>query len=243
MKAIRAELSKLIALPAVWFACIAGIVVSAGVAVISSGSSAPGADTGFSSLALGVAGAIVIGVVAISSEYAVESEDATGSRQITTTLTTMSGRGRVLLAKIIAVSLVVAILAVVACAVVFTLIGLLLGDRAPEQGGDGLARMVGMVLYWVLVALLAFGLTVLTRHGVIPMAVLIANFSAVPVTFLLTRVTPLANYLPDTAGMRLWARELDTGVQIAPMVGGLVMGAWVVTLLAVSFVVFSRRDA
>jgi hypothetical protein len=241
--AVGAELSKLLSLPAAWFAVVAGIVVSAGVTILSSGGSASTADTGFSSLALGVAGAIALGVIIVSSEYAVEGQESGSSQQITATLAATPSRIRVLLAKTFALSLMVSSLAVVTIVVVFILTGLLMGGHAPEIDGDAVARMAGMVLYWELVALLAFGLTLLTRNGVIPMVVLIANFSAVPVTYLLTRVTTLANYLPDTAGMRLWARELDTGVQIAPVLGGIIMITWVLVLLVIAFTVFVRRDA
>ncbi|WP_129656336.1 ABC transporter permease [Rothia halotolerans] len=243
MRALRAELSKLVSLPASWLAAAVGVVVSAAVTVLSAGSSTPGPDTGFSSLALGVAGAIVIGVVAMSSEYAVEGEESAGGRQITTTLTAVPSRLRVLLAKALAVAMATAALAVVAIAVTFGLTALLLGDRAPVLDADAIVRMGGMALYWVLVALLAFALTVLTRNGVVPMAVLIANFSAVPVTFLLTRVADLANWLPDVAGMRMWSRGLDTSVEIAPVLGGAVMAAWVAVLLVIASVTFTRRDA
>lgn len=243
MRVVSAELSKLVSLPATWLAAAVGVVVSAAVTVLSAGSSTPGADTGFSSLALGVAGAIVIGVVVMSSEYAVEGEESAGGRQITTTLTAVPSRLRVLLAKALAVALAAAALAVVAIVVTFGLTALLLGDRAPGLDADAIARMGGMALYWVLVALLAFALTVLTRNGVVPMAVLIANFSAVPVTFLLTRVTELANWLPDTAGMRMWSRGLDTSVEITPALGGAVMAAWVAALLVAAGIVFTRRDA
>lgn len=243
MRTTRAEFTKLLTLPATWFAAIAGIAVSVGVTLISAGSSTPGPDTGYSSLALGVAGAVVIGVIAVSSEYTVESEEAAASRQIATTFTATPSRLRILLAKLVTVSVSSALLSVIAIIAVFTMTALLLGDRAPAIGGPELGRMGGMVLYWMLVSLLAFGLTMLTRNGVIPMAILIANFSAVPITFLLTRVTPLANYLPDMAGMRLWSQELDTGVHLTPGIGGLIMALWVCALLVVASAVLVRRDA
>lgn len=242
MRAVTAELSKLASLPATWLAMAAGIVVTGGVSVLSAGSD-PSPDSGFSSLALGVAGAIVVGVVAMSSEYAVEGEESAGGRQITTTLTATPSRLAVLGAKALAVVLATIVLAVAAIAVAFGLLSVLNSAAMPALDGDFFVRCAGVVAYWVLVALLAFSLTSLTRNGVVPMAVLVANFSAVPVTFLLTKATPLANWLPDTAGMRMWSRGVEWSVEMPPALGGLVMAAWIAALLVVAAVVFVRREA
>ncbi len=220
----------------------AGVVVTAGLSLLSAGSD-PSPDSGFSSLALGVAGAIVVGVVAMSSEYAVEGEESAGGRQITTTLVATPSRLKVLAAKALAVVLATVVLAAVAVLVAFGLLVVLNPAAMPALDADFFVRAGGVVVYWVLVALLAFGLTVLIRNGVVPMAVLVANFSAVPVTFLLTKVTPAANWLPDVAGMRMWSRGIESTVEMAPLTGGLVMAAWVAALLAVAAVTFVRREA
>ncbi len=242
MRALRAELSKLATLPFVWLALAAGLIVPTGIAVITSLTTTPSADTGFSELAIGVLGAIILGTAAIGSEYTAEGEESAGSRQITTTLTVVPSRIRVLLAKITAVIITTAILAVIAITLVFATVHLLLGPDAPPLSGDTFARAGGAVIYWVLMALLGFGLTILTRNGIIPMAVLVANSSAVTVTYLLAQSIPAANYLPDLAGMRMFT-TIQTSVDIDPLTGGLVMTAWVVALLAVAGAVFTRRDA
>lgn len=82
----------------------------------------------------------------------------------------------------------------------------------------------------------------LTRHGVIPLAVLIMNTSVVTVTYLLTKITPLANYLPDMAGVRMFIWNLAGAVEISPLVGGLVMTAWVAALLLIAAIAFTRAD-
>ncbi len=242
MRALRAELSKLATLPFVWLAVAAGLIVPTGIAVITSLTTTPGSDTGFSELAIGVLGAIILGVAAIGSEYTAEGEESAGSRQITTTLTAVPSRVRLLLAKVIAVAIATAVLAVVAIALVFATVHLLPGPDAPALDGDTFARATGAVVYWVLMALLGFGLTVLTRNGIIPMAVLVANSSAVTVTYLLAQSIPAANYLPDLAGMRMFT-TVSTSVEIAPLTGGLVMAAWVIALLIAAGAVFTRRDA
>lgn len=242
MRAVSAELTKLGSLPATWLAMAAGLAVTAGVTVLSAGSE-PSPDVGFSSLALGVAGAIVLGVVAMNSEYAVEGEESAGGRQIITTLIATPSRLRVLGAKVLAVVLATVILATAAVLVAFGLLAALNPDAMPALDGDFFLRAGGVVVYWVLVALLAFGFTVIVRSGVVPMAVLVANFSAVPVTFLLTKVTPAANWLPDVAGMRMWSRGIESSVEMAPLTGGLIMATWVAALLAIAAVAFVRRDA
>lgn len=242
MRALRAELSKLASLPFVWLAFAAGLVVPTGIAVITSLTGTPGPDTGFSELAVGVLGAIILGVAAIGSEYTTEGEESAGGRQITTTLTAVPARTRLLVAKAVAVVIGAGLLAVAAIALVFATVHLMLGADAPRLDADTFARMGGAAAYWVLMALLGFGLTVLTRNGIIPMAILVANSSAVTVTYLLAQSFPAANYLPDLAGMRMFT-TIETNVEIAPMTGGLVMAAWVIALLIAAGTVFSRRDA
>lgn len=243
MNTLRSELSKLTSLPLVWIAFAAGLVVPVGITVITSLTSRPGRDTGFSELAIGVVGAIVLGVSAIGSEYATEGEESAGGRQITTTLTATTSRVRLLIAKIVAVVIAAVLMAVSAIAAVFGTIRLLVpGGSAPTLDADAFTRMGGAVIYWVLMALLGFALTVLTRNGIIPMAVLVANSSAVTVTYLLAQSIPIANWLPDLAGMRMFT-TVETGVHLSPLTGGLVMAAWVAALLVLAVAVFSRRDA
>ncbi len=242
MRALRAELSKLASLPFAWLGFAAGLVVPIGITIITSLTTTPGPDTGFNELSIGVLGAIILGVSAIGSEYTTEGEESAAGRQITTTLTAVPSRLRLLLAKIGAVIIATTILAAIAIAAVFATTHLMLGANVPPLESDSFARMGGATLYWVFMALLGFGLTVLTRNGIIPMAILVANSSAVTVTFLLAQSFPPANYLPDLAGMRMFT-TINTTVEIAPVVGGLVMAAWVAALLIAAGTVFTRRDA
>ncbi|MCT9929918.1 ABC transporter permease [Planotetraspora sp. A-T 1434] len=254
MRTLAAEASKLASLPSVWIALaagvlvpsvIAGITASATLGAITRGAKTlAGVDTGYQELAFGVVGVIILGVVGISSEYFTESAESGGGRQVTTSLTAVPSRLRFLLAKISTIAITSALLAITAAATTMGVVQVVLGERAPALGADDVPRLVGVVCYWVYTALLAFGITVLTRHGVIPLAVLIANTSVVTVTYLLTKITPLANYLPDMAGVRMFIRKLaDNTVEISPLTGGLVMTAWVTVLLVIAAIAFTRRDA
>jgi hypothetical protein len=104
-------------------------------------------------------------------------------------------------------------------------------------------RIAGVVVYWVLDALLAYGVTLLTRSGVLPLTVMIVNTTAVSFTYLLTKVTPLAAFLPDMAGAHMFIHDMNTPGELGPLTAGLVMAAWVAALLAVAGYVFHRRDA
>ncbi|MBP2706400.1 ABC transporter permease [Microbispora sp. RL4-1S] len=254
MRALAAEVAKLVSLPSVWIATAAGVLVPSGIAAINASAArgaitrgaraTAGADLGYQELAFGVVGVIILGVVAISSEYVTESAESGGGRQITTSLTAVPSRLRFLLAKASAVAIAGASLAIVAGAATMSAVRVVLGEHAPPLGTDDVPRLAGVVCYWVCAALLAFAITVLTRHGVVPLAVLIANTSVVSVTYLLTKITPLANYLPDLAGAHMFVRTFAGGtVEISPLTGGLVMTAWTTALLTVAAVAFTRRDA
>ncbi|WP_182897372.1 ABC transporter permease [Microbispora sp. H10830] len=254
MKALAAEASKLASSPAVWIATAAGVLVPGVIAAITA-SSALGAitrgteanaaiDTGYQELAFGVAGAIILGVVGVSGEYVTESAEYGGGRQITTSLTVVPSRLRFLLAKMSAIAISSALLAITATVTTMGVVRVVLGEHAPAWGADDVPRLAGVVCYWMYTALLASAITVLTRHGVVPLAVLLANTSVVSVTYLLTKITPLANYLPDMAGIRMFIRKLaDSTAEISPLTGGLVMTAWVTVLLVIAVISFTRRDA
>jgi len=254
VNAIRSELHKLASLPSVWAAIAVGLLVAPVVAYLSSSTtlsaiqagtdSGPASiDSGFQELAFGVVGAIILGVVAVSSEYVAEGEEATGTRQIITSLTAAPSRARLLIAKAGAVALAVASLAMATSVITLTVTRGLLGEASVPLTADTAGRVAGVVVYWVLTALLASGITLFTRSGIVPLAVLILNTSVITVTYLLTRVTALANYLPDMAGLRMFIRELDSPVKIAPLNGGAVMFAWILFVLVAGAIVFQRRDA
>jgi ABC-2 type transport system permease protein len=234
MNAVKAELSKAIALPAVW----AGLALTVlGCTALEVLTASQGEATGTESLPLGTVGAVVIGVVAISSEYTANSADAGGGRQITTTLTTVPSRARVLLAKAITITLVIVLSAVLTMPIS---IGI---ARPSGSASEALTSCLGATLYWVFSGLLGFAVAVILRNGVVPLIVLIANSSLVSVSLLLTKITPLAHWLPDLAGRRLFGgvRTVDGGLDAVP--GGFVMAGWAVLLCLLAGFVFARRDA
>ncbi|MNN59188.1 hypothetical protein D3C81_1742850 [compost metagenome] len=114
---------------------------------------------------------------------------------------------------------------------------LILGEYAPAYEWS---RLIGAVCYWTFTALLAFGITVLTKNDIIPLAVLMINSSVVSFSVLLAKVTKLAFYLPDRAGAEMFMSMSDRFH--TPFTGGLVMFTWVAVLFIVAAIVFYRRD-
>ncbi|WNV88365.1 ABC transporter permease [Umezawaea sp. Da 62-37] len=235
MTLYHAELRKLLTLPSARAGFALGLVLPPGILMISAVPEEASRDAGFVQLILGVIGAIVLGVVSTSSEYTAEGEDSPGGRQITTSLTGTASRARFLAAKAGALASAVAVLALVTATLTLALTRPLPDNVVP--------RVVGVVVYWTLTALLAHAITLLTRNGVVPLTLLILNTSVVSVTFLLSKITPLAAYFPDMAGSHMFLHRIASPVDIAPITGGLVMAAWVFALLAVAAVVVHRRDA
>lgn len=252
-KALAAEFSKLLSLPTIWIAVVVGILVAPAIAVIRSfqelSDITKGVQTaveypiGFEELGFGVMGVIIVGIIAISSEYFTESEESgSGGRQMTTSLTANPSRIRFLLSKATAVATVSAVLAIIAIILTMIVVRIILAEHAPALGITDISRLIGVICYWVLTALLALGITILTRHAALPLAVLMLNSSVVTVTYLLTRITPLANYLPDMAGIRMFHEIEDAGSTLTPLGGGAVMAAWVAALLLIGTITFCRRD-
>ncbi|MEU8611290.1 ABC transporter permease [Actinoplanes sp. NPDC048791] len=224
---MRAELLKLAGLPSAWVAVALSLLLPPLVVLLNSRTVANSPDTGFLELTVGVLGPLVLGTVAAGSEYR--------GGQIATSLVCVPSRMRLLAAKTAALVLSVAVTAVVSAVVTLAVAGVLGGGTGP--------RIAGVVVYWVLNALLAYGITLLTRSGVLPLTLLIVNSTVVSVSFLLTKLTPLAAYLPDLAGAQMFIEPHDVGTDLTPVTAGLVMGAWVAVLLGVAAYVFHRRDA
>ncbi|MFI6236834.1 hypothetical protein ACIBD9_25020 [Micromonospora sp. NPDC050784] len=245
---VRAELRKLLGLPTAWVALVLGTLAAPLIVVlnapytrraIAAGTVTDTSDLGLRDLGLGLIGPMILGVIVVSSEYTSTGPDSPGARQLTTTLTAVPDRLRLLTAKTTALVLVVAAQAAVTAAAALSLARVLHGDHARTPTA---ARVAGAILYWTLTALLAYAITLITRNGIVPLTLLIVNNTVVSVSYLLTKVTDLAAYLPDIVGARMFIRAADFPVEISPLTAGLVMTAWVVALLAVGAVLFHRRD-
>lgn len=257
-RALAAELRKIASLPASFAALGLALLGSLGLTVLNAVGVRGAIDSGqldtvaftspletaFAAIPLGTVGAVILGVVAMGSEYTANSPDAAGGRQITTTLTATPQRLRLIAAKAVALTLLVVAVAAVTIPACVAVARLIIGDAPPpDRLGDVVTRSLGAALYWTLTALIALALTTLARSGTIPLVILIVNSSLVSVSLLLSRLTPWAYYLPDAAGISLFAGEAWDGNALDPAPGGLVMAAWTILLLMIAAAAFTRRDA
>jgi ABC-2 type transport system permease protein len=245
---VRAEIRKLLGLPTALVGLVLGTLLAPLIVLLNAASTrrtiadgtADLSDLGLRDLGIGLIGPMILGVVVVSSEYTSTGEDAPGARQLTATLTAVPNRLRLLAAKTAALVLVVAAQAAVTAAATLSLTQALHGEHVPAPDP---ARVFAAILYWVLTALLAYAITLITRTGIVPLTLLIINSTVVSVSYLLTKATDLAAYLPDIVGAQMFIRSADFPVKVAPATAGLVMTGWVVALLAVAAVLFHRRDA
>jgi ABC-2 type transport system permease protein len=241
---IRAELRKVLGLPTAGIGLALGVLLSPLVVLINApavrrGGLASG-DTGLVELGIGLIGPMILGVVIVSSELTSTGDDAPRARQLTATLLAAPRRLRLLTAKTAALMLLVALQASVAVAATVGLTHALHGDQVPVPA---FARLVAAVVYWVLLALLAYSITLIARNGIVPLTFLIVNSTFVSFSYLLTKVTKAAAYLPDIVGAQMFLRGGDFVVRIPPVTAGLVMSAWIAAFLAAGALFFHRRDA
>lgn len=258
LAAISAEIRKLIGLRACWVAATLGVVAtplvaaSNGFAVRAATEAGRGdqfadaspADFGFNELStVGLLTAIIIGVLAMSSEYRTDRSADPGGPQLNTTLTAVPQRPRLLFAKAAAVAAVVGAVSTVAVAATVGGSRLGLGSMAVPIDATVAARSGGAVLYWVLTAELMLSATIVVRNGVIPLAIGITNSAVISVSYLLTKVTHWGRFLPDTAGSALLFRDADTTQRLSHLSGGLVMALWVAAAFGGAATLFLRRDS
>jgi ABC-2 type transport system permease protein len=231
---LAAELRKLATLPSARLGAAIGLLGAPALAMVSAPAEpARAADAAYVELSAAVVGAILIGVVAVSSEYRDDGAESAAGRGLPTALLATPRRWRLVAAKAGAVAIGAGTTAVLAAAATLPLAG------GPYEPG----RIAGMVAYWVGMALIAVAITFVTRSGVLPLTLLIADTSVISFSFLLSKVTPAATFLPDLAGQHMFLHGEPTGVRVAPLTGGLVMAGWTAVLLAAAGYVVHRRDA
>jgi ABC-type transport system involved in multi-copper enzyme maturation permease subunit len=248
---VRSEALKLRTLPSVLVTCLATAAVTIGLGYLSGWSVGQALDTdpsmlvgdvspegmGLDAASYGQAGMVVLGVLAVSGEYA--------GGQIRTSLIAVPGRLRLLAAKAAALVGAALLMALVTVPVSFAATQAGLGEHGlpwsevPDGPVPGL--LAGAVLYWVLLALLAAGVTVLVRNAVVPLVGLISLVLAL--SYFLSLATDLADFLPDRAGARMFQEGIGYAYEFTAVQGGAVMLAWVVAVGLAAAFAFTRRDA
>lgn len=260
MRHLVAELRKLLSLRASLVAAALCLVVAPAIAVLNGNTMRsryaggdpramtdwPVAESGFEVVMLAVVAGVVLGVVSMSSEYTANAADVGGGRQILATLTSVPHRGALLLAKAGALTLATALLSSTSIGAAIVVGQAALGPFgiSPWQAAGELGwRLPAAVFYCVCMALIAFAVTTVTRSGLIPLIVFIVNTSMVSVSLLLSKVTSWAKFLPDAAGLHMFAGNTAFTEHLPPVTAAVVLTAWTALGLAIGAVAFIRRDA
>lgn len=184
----------------------------------------------------------VLGVLTISSEYS--------SGMILSTLTAVPKRTPVFAGKAVVLGIVAALTALVLVAG-----GLIVAVLCYPESASQLATSVvisgalGTIAYLVLIALFAFGVSVLLRSTAAGIAVVAGVTFVLPIAFQMLAMTgwewvpTVGEYLPAQLGtiMSQGAIEVASGPGFA--VATVAMVIWVAVVLVPAAVVFKRRDA
>lgn len=182
----------------------------------------------------------ILGVLYISNEYA--------NGTIRSTLAAVPRRLPVLWAKVIVLTVALAVVMVIAAVVAFMVGQLILGDgKSTTLGADGVLRaVVGSGLYLTGIAVFGLAIGALMRSTAGAIAVVVASLLIIP--GLAGVVLPdswndnITPYLPSNAGSAF------TGVGASETLlsagaGAAVFVAWLVALLIAAAVLLRRRDA
>lgn len=177
---------------------------------------------------------LVIVLVASLGSMAFGHEYRYGTIRVT--LTAFPRRTGVFLAKL--ATTVVLVLLVVAAAVAAGYAAVQVSGAPVRDGADWAGLFWQSAVYTVSMALVAFGLTVVTRSHPLGIVgpLLITVLEAVLVAVAEPRFATLGDWLPLSA-MSSWLAGVDPGRSAA------VWAVWVVALLVAGLLLFKRRDA
>jgi ABC-2 type transport system permease protein len=243
-RAIRMEATKALTLRSVQATALAAVVVPPIVAVVqalaadpASGGAvaAPVASLGFSTAGLGQPLVILLAVLLAGTEHV--------DGQLRSTLLAVPRRGIVLTAKAVVIAALAAVVALIGTSAAVLLAHAARGDDGlpasrPTAGMAG--NLVGVVVDFALLALIAASVTLLTRSLVMPLVILVPLVLGLTVS--LVGLVPAVRYLPDLAGMQLLTAYPGVGL-LDPVPGALVMLAWTGVLGAAAGLSLVRRDA
>lgn len=235
--AVRAELSKILTLPAARLTTGGTAALSALLAFFfasqaaESSGSLDSLDVAMAALPYAQAGLFVLGVVIATSEYV--------GGQIRTTLVAMPRRVAQRLAATVALVLVALPAALVTVLVTVGTSALVLDGRGAFPEAATVTRtIVSASFYLVLMVVFSAAIGFLTKRA-LPAAGALVLYLVVVSPMLLGQ--PLSVYLPDIVGYTLWFSTAPEGAPPAP-VAWLIVLAWTLAALVPSIVVYRRRD-
>jgi ABC-2 type transport system permease protein len=247
VNAVRCEWTKLRTSPGTVWLAVAVVVTTAGVSAFTSAATGcpdgacpfDPAKVSLAGVAVGQAVVVVLGVLAVGTEY------SSGTMRLT--LAAVPCRTHVLAAKAAVVAAIVC-----AAAVPSTLLSLWAGhailDDPPDLGSGAVLRAaVGSVLYLVLVALLSLGLATMARDAATAVGTVLALLYVLPILAAAVRDEDWERHLkqvgPMSAGLAVQATRGLDDLPIGPWKGLGVLALWAGGALAAAAVLLTRRDA
>ncbi|MGW0662555.1 ABC transporter permease [Streptodolium elevatio] len=238
-RSFGSEWIKLWTVRSTWWALSAAVVLMTGVAAIMGGDFAgdvekgevtDGTSMGIAEPAADAAMLAQFGLIAFAM-LAVTGEFGTGA--IRGTLCADPRRGRVLLAKTLAVSAVV-----VPLAFVLALLGVVAGDVTLGEygtGGTTVEDVAATIVYLVLAAVFTVGVGALLRNSVGTLSAVIVLLLALPITLGAER----SAYLPGGAGLNLLGGE---DPPYSRLTAAVLFALWTVAAQLAGYASLRRRD-
>jgi ABC-2 type transport system permease protein len=260
--ALRAEWTKLRTMPGAGWALLALIGLTVGLGVLVTATTEPSTGCGAAACAqdpallcltgvtLGQLGAVLLGVLVMSTEY--------DSMMIRSTLASQPRRGMVLVAK--AVVMTAAVLAAGAVGVLVSLLAgrsLLAGNGFTAAAGhpvlsltDGstLRAGLGTVLYLALIGLLSLGGATVLREAAPAVTTVMAVLYLPVILALVVPMSPqvhklIGRYAPMSAGLAVRATvKLADSVPIGPWGGLGVLAAYSCLSMLAGYAMLTVRD-
>lgn len=107
----------------------------------------------------------------------------------------------------------------------YTVRALALGNPPITPGGNEDTRVIlGYIVYWTLLGILAFTISAIVRNGLIGLSILI--LAVLGISTYLRSLTPLARFLPDQAGAQIYQETPQIAADLGPILGLLTVCAW-----------------
>lgn len=251
LRTIRAELTKLLTLRLSLYTAVATVLLTIAASwlltILIDSALRRGRPEDTAGLEPGSAFMVIlnfaqIGVILLTA-WVVHQEADPGS--LRSTLVAVPQRGFVFAAKAVIVAVAAAATGALSAFGSAAVRCLVVDCGAPQNAfaatsADALRMLLGVVAYWVLIALFTYALAILLRSGLAAMGIVLALTLAV--SGYLARITTLARFLPDQAGVQLYAPSPPPADELGPLGGGLVLLAWVTAALVASVVAFRRQS-
>jgi len=192
--------------------------------------------TSFAGMVLGQLAMVVFGVLAVSGEYS--------SGLISTSLHAVPRRGLLLGCKAAVVGGAALLTGLVTSFTSYAVGQAALGPYGTSLGEPGVLRAVfGAGLYMALLAVFAMGAATVLRSPLLALGLLMPFFFLVsPILGSLPRTQVVAQYFPDSAGMRIAQVEQLPGA-LGPWTGLGILVLWTAAAVVAAVVALRNRDA